>query len=87
MAANTLFTATELETVGIHLEEKPSINPHMIPLHDLETAIYGDQEIPLSAGLILPESPKPESPKPEPGRSPPGRSLPSCRRPLWPRRT
>ncbi len=27
----------------------------MIPLHDLETAVYGEKEIPLSAGLILPD--------------------------------
>jgi len=55
MAVHTLFTATELETVGIFLEEKSNITPHMIPLHDLETAVYGEKEIPLSAGLILPD--------------------------------
>jgi len=55
MTAKTLFTATELESIGIFLESKPSITPHLIPLHDLETAVYGTTEIPLSAGLILPD--------------------------------
>ena len=55
MTPKTLFTATELESIGIFLEEKPAIAPHLIPLHDLETAVHGDPEIPLSAGLILPD--------------------------------
>ncbi len=54
MTTRTLFTASELETVGIFLEEKTNIAPHLIPLHDLETAVHG-AEIPLSAGLILPD--------------------------------
>jgi SAM-dependent methyltransferase len=55
MTTKTLFTASELESIGIFLEEKAAITPHLIPLHDLETAVYGSADIPLAAGLILPD--------------------------------
>lgn len=55
MSEKELFSSVELEAIGIHLETTEKIVPYLIPLDHMETAVYGQPEIPLSARVILPD--------------------------------
>lgn len=55
MSEKMLFSAAELDAIGIRLDESASIEPYLIPLYGMETAVYGQEEIPLSARVILPD--------------------------------
>ncbi len=55
MSEKTLFSAAELEAIGIRLETTDHAEPHLIPLHGMETAVHGQEDMPLSAAVILPD--------------------------------
>ncbi len=55
MVSRTLFTASELESIGVFLEEKDAIRPFLLPLSSLPAVVHGEEETPGAATIILPD--------------------------------
>ena len=55
MTSKTLFTASELESVGIFMDTETSISPYLIPLDDLESVQFGQEKPEDLVPLVLPD--------------------------------